>query len=227
MNTSRFTAGDPAVEITRAEPGLWQALDDGRVAGRGEATTRSDGRVFLTVDAWHRSVFDRLAEAVLADLPGPLHTVVDGADQELLAGWHDVGFTVGRREWDYVLPTSPVPALPPAGVTLRPATADELARQDCAYPASCVVAIEGGERVGEIRVIRVRVDRIDLVTVVPGHRRRGIARALVTHALGALHHAGVERAYAYVDEADAAATALFEGFGDRTTSTLELVRDGR
>ncbi|NUT95814.1 MAG: GNAT family N-acetyltransferase [Saccharothrix sp.] len=225
MNISRFTAGDPAVEITRTGPGLWQALDDGRVAGRGEVTTRPDGRVFLTVDAWHRSVFDRLAETVLADLPGPLHTVVDGADQELVAVWHDVGFTLGRREWDYVLPTSPEPALPPAGVTLRPA--DELARQDCAYPASGVVAVEGGESVGEIRVIRVRVDRIDLVSVLPAHRRRGIARALVAHALGVLHRAGAERAYAYVDEADAAATALFEGFGDRTTSTLELVRDGR
>ncbi|MFI9813146.1 GNAT family N-acetyltransferase [Saccharothrix variisporea] len=214
MSTSRFTAGAPAVEIIRVGPGLWHALDDDRVAGHGEATTRPDGRVSLTVDAWHRPVFDQLARTMLADLPGPLHTVVDGADHELLAAWQAAGLAFGRREWDYVLPTTAVPALPPAGVTLQPSAHE-------------VVAVEGGERVGEIRVVRVRVDRIDLVTVVPTHRRRGIARALVTHALGVLHQAGVERAYARVDEADPAATALFEGFGDRTTSTVELVRDGR
>ncbi|MGW4485810.1 hypothetical protein ACWEOE_18455 [Amycolatopsis sp. NPDC004368] len=61
MNTLRFTAGHPAVEITRVAPRLWHALHDDRVTGRAEATTRADGRVFLSVDAWHRSVFDQLA----------------------------------------------------------------------------------------------------------------------------------------------------------------------
>ncbi|MEJ2858428.1 MULTISPECIES: GNAT family N-acetyltransferase [unclassified Saccharothrix] len=233
MNTSRFTAGGPAVEIARAEPDLWHALDDGRAAGHGEATTRPDGRIFLTVDAWHRSVFDQLAGAMLTDLPGPLHTVVDGADHDLLAAWRDAGLTIGRREWDYVVPTAPAR---PAGVTIRPATADDLARQDwelrpvtpAVAPPSNVVAVVDGESVGLLRVVRVRVARIDLVTVRATHRRRGIGRALVTHALGVLHGEGVEVAYARVDEADVAATALVEGLGGRrAASTLELVRDGR
>ncbi len=128
MNTLRFTAGEPAVEITHVAPGLWHALDDDRVTGRGEATTRPDGRVFLSVDAWHRTVFDQLARAMLAALPEPLHTVVDETDHELLAGWQQAGLTIRRREWEYVVPTDPRvtgPALPPPGITIVPAGAAE------------------------------------------------------------------------------------------------------
>ncbi|XVV03427.1 GNAT family N-acetyltransferase [Actinosynnema sp. CA-248983] len=227
MNTSRFTAGGPAVEITRPEPGLWHALDDDRVAGHGEATTRPDGRVFLTVDAWHRSVFDRLAHTMLADLPGPVHTVVDGADHELLAAWHEAGLTIGRREWDYVLPTATTRVLPP-GLTIQAASGEDAFVRDACdpveFPATHAVATEDGEYRGLVRVIRVRVARIDLVSLPAAHRRRGIGRALVTHALGAL---GVDVAYARVDEADVAATAFFEGLGTRDAGTVELVRHGR
>ena len=55
-------------------------------------------------------------------------------------------------------------------------------------------------------------------------QRRGIARALLAHALGALHHLGRETACAEVTESNVAATALFEGIGARRTgSNLELV----
>jgi GNAT superfamily N-acetyltransferase len=128
MNTLRFTAGEPAVEITHIAPGLWHALDDDRVTGRGAAITRPDGRVFLSVDAWHRSVFDQLVHVMLATLPEPLHTVVDETDHELLAGWRQAGLTIRRREWEYVVPTDPGvtgPALPPPGITIVPAGAAE------------------------------------------------------------------------------------------------------
>ena len=43
-----------------------------------------------------------------------------------------------------------------------------------------------------------------------------------------LHQAGIETASAEVNEANEAATALFEGIGARrANSTLELVRHGR
>lgn len=263
MNTLRFTAGEPAVEITRVEPGLWQALDDGRLAGRGEATTRRDGRIFLSVDAWHRSVFDQLARAMLAALPGQLHTVVDETDDELLAGWLAAGLTIRRREREYVVPTDPCvtgPALPPPGVTIVPAGAaedgplrelDRLVRAEVEAtlgwsempaevppwpagdgvvdPAKYAVAAEDGEYAGLVRVVKVtRVPRIGLVAVRAARQRRGIARALLTHELGALHQAGIEAAYAEVNEANEAATALFEGIGARrANTTVELVRHGR
>ena len=262
MNTSRFIAGEPAVEITRVEAGLWHALDDGRLAGRGEATARPDGRVFLSVDAWHRRVFDQLADAMLAALPEPLHTVVDETDQELLAGWRRAGLTIRRREWEYVVPTDPRvtgPALPPPGATIVPAGAaedgplrelDRVVRAEVEAtvgwqempaevrprqaghtivdPAAYAVAAEDGEYAGLVRVVEVtRLPRIGLVAVRAARQRRGIARALLTHALGVLHEAGIERASAEVSEANEAATALFEGIGaQRASSTLELVRHG-
>ncbi|MFD2473608.1 GNAT family N-acetyltransferase [Amycolatopsis silviterrae] len=129
MDTLRFTAGEPAVRISRVEPGLWQALDDdGRLAGRGETSIRPDGRVFLSIDAWHRSVFDQLAREMLAALPETVHTVVDETDRELLDGWQEAGLTIRRREWEYVVPTDPRvtgPVLLPPGVTIVPAGAAE------------------------------------------------------------------------------------------------------
>ena len=120
MQTTHFTSGEPAVVITRVAPRHWHALDDDVVAGRGEATTRPDGRTFLSIDAWHRSVFDRLADAMLADLPAPLYTVVDEVHTDLIAGWERAGFTIRRREWEYLVPTRQRPAAPPPGVTLVP-----------------------------------------------------------------------------------------------------------
>ncbi|MGW3116218.1 GNAT family N-acetyltransferase [Streptomyces sp. NPDC001107] len=133
MNTKPFTSGpgENAVVITRVADRQWHALDDDLVVGRGHAQHRPDGRLFVSIDAWHDATFDRLAEAMLAHLPAPLYTVVDEADVELTAGWRRAGFTIRRREWEYVVPTDPqVTGLeavrPPAGVTIVPAgQADE------------------------------------------------------------------------------------------------------
>ncbi|CAM5290832.1 GNAT family N-acetyltransferase [Streptomyces canus] len=128
MNTTPFTSGlsENAVMITRVADRQWHALDDDLVVGRGHAHHRPDGRLFVSIDAWHNAIFDRLAEAMLAELPTPLYTVVDEADVELTAGWRRAGFTVRRREWEYVVPTDPrvtglEPVMPPAGVTIVPA----------------------------------------------------------------------------------------------------------
>src|SRR5262245_9894566 len=90
--------GDHTVEITRVAERHWHALEDDRVVGRGEASCRADGRLFLSIDTWYGAVFDQLADAMLADLPRPLYTVVDEADGDLILDWIRVGFTTRRRE---------------------------------------------------------------------------------------------------------------------------------
>ncbi|TQJ36926.1 GNAT family N-acetyltransferase [Streptomyces sp. SLBN-115] len=133
MNTKPFNSGlsENAVVITRVADRQWHALDDDLVVGRGHAAHRPDGRLFVSIDAWHDAVFDRLAEAMPAELPAPLYTVVDEADAELTAGWRRAGFAIRRREWEYVVPTDPRvtgldAVLPPPGVTIVPAgEADE------------------------------------------------------------------------------------------------------
>ncbi|GAA3223287.1 GNAT family N-acetyltransferase [Nonomuraea helvata] len=121
MNSAHFTSGP--VVITRVAESQWHAVEDDRTVGRGDVSRRPDGRIFISIDAWHDTVFDRLAEAMLPDLPKPLHTVVDETDLDLMSNWERAGFTARRREWDYVVPTDPkvtglgsVP--PPSGVTL-------------------------------------------------------------------------------------------------------------
>jgi ribosomal protein S18 acetylase RimI-like enzyme len=117
--------GEHAVAVMRISDRHWHALDDDQVVGRGEASRRPDGRLFLSIDAWHDPVFDQLAAAMLADLPKPLYTVVDEADIDLLLQWERAGFAPRRREWEYVVPTDPQitglgSALPPPGVTIIP-----------------------------------------------------------------------------------------------------------
>ena len=93
------------------------------MVGRGDASRRPDGRIFLSIDAWHGAVFDQLADAMLADLPKPLYTVVDEADLDLTSHWERAGFTTRRREWEYLVPTDPRvtglgSVLPPSDVTI-------------------------------------------------------------------------------------------------------------
>ncbi|GAA2310929.1 GNAT family N-acetyltransferase [Streptomyces kunmingensis] len=217
--------------------------------------------MFVSVDAWHATAFDRLADAMLAELPAPLHTVVDAADVELTAGWLRAGFTVRRREWEYVVPTDPgvtglEAVLPPPGVTIVPAgQADESllravdrtirdeveatvgwqsmpaevmprpAGDTIVDPSKYAVAAAPDGYLGLIRVVTTNRPRVGLVAVRAGDRRRGIARALLAHALGTLHRSGAVAAWAEVHEANRAATALFEGVGGRPmSSNLELVR---
>ncbi len=128
MNTENLTAGtdNHPVVVTRVAEEQWHALADDQVVGCGDVSRRPDGRIFLSIDSWHGAVFDRLAGAMLAELPKPLYTLVDEADHDLTSGWERVGFTVRRREWEYVVPTDPqVTGLgavqPPTGVTIVPA----------------------------------------------------------------------------------------------------------
>lgn len=133
MNTKPFPSGPSArtTVVTRVADGQWHALEDDLVVGRGHAVRRPDGRLFVSIDAWHSAAFDELAAAMLANLPAPLYTVVGEADLELTSSWQRVGFTIRRREWEFVVPTDPNVTGPdtilaPSGVRIVPAgQADE------------------------------------------------------------------------------------------------------
>lgn len=264
MNNKLFTTGPSrdALVTTRVADGQWHALEDDLVVGRGHAMHRPDGRLFVSIDAWHCAVFDRLAEAMLANLPAPLYTLVDESDVESAANWQRAGFTMSRREWDFVVPTDPsVTGLedlsPPADVRILPAgCADEgllraldrairaeveagpgwqsmpaevrprLAHDTIVDPSLYTVAAAPDRYLGLIRVVTVtRRPRLGLIAVRADQQRRGIARALLSHSLGALHRAGFAAASAEVDESNTAALALLEGIGGRRmSSSLELAR---
>jgi GNAT superfamily N-acetyltransferase len=243
-------------QITRVAQRQWHALHDDQVVGRGDTARRPDGRTFLSIDAWDDAVFDRLADAMLADLPRPLSTVVDEADLDLTARWRRAGFTTGRREWEYVVPTAGIGSVPtPDGVTMVPlGTAEEAPLRElydtirgeveatvgwaampaevvvppggASAPAKYAVAARSGRYMALLRVTgRVaRQPRIGLLAVRSEEQRRGIARALLAHVLDSLHRAGVETAWAEVNESNGPAMALFESAGARrASSNLELV----
>ncbi|MBB4688879.1 GNAT family N-acetyltransferase [Amycolatopsis jiangsuensis] len=263
MQFAHFTSDfdERTVVVTRVGDRQWQAEADDRVVGSAEASPRPDGRLFLSVDTWHETVFDRLAGTMLAQLPKPLYTVADNADAEVYAGWRRAGLVVRRREREYVVTTDPrVTGLtagpPPDGVRILPAgttretplreayaairaeveaaagwdsmPAEVLARPDgtpLLDPLKFVAAVLGDQYVGLLRLTPLRRPRIGLVAVRSQRQRRGIARALLAHVLGALHHTGIPTASAEVDESNTAGIALFEGIGARwTASSTELVQ---
>ena len=84
-----------------------------------------------------------------------------------------------------------------------------------------------GAYVGLVRVsVAPRWAKLGLVGVRPGHRRRGLARALVAAAFRPLRDGGVELVLAEADAANEPARALLAGFGARRTGgTFELVRN--
>lgn len=117
--------GDSAVAITRVTEHQWQAVEDGQVAGNGDASSRPDGRLFVSIDAWHAEAFDRLAAAMVAGLRAPLHALVDERDLDSTSGWQRAGFTIGRREREYLVPTDPAATglgclRPPSDVRIVP-----------------------------------------------------------------------------------------------------------
>jgi GNAT superfamily N-acetyltransferase len=95
-------------------------------------------------------------------------------------------------------------------------------------PTTYLVAVHesDGGYAGLARVWRGRrVPRLGLVGVLPGHRRRGLARALLAAAFRPLHERGVAQVAAEADAANRAAQALLRSIGaTRTGGAIELVR---
>ncbi|WP_405097784.1 GNAT family N-acetyltransferase [Micromonospora sp. NBC_01412] len=205
--------------ITRVAADQWHALEDDLVVGRGDTMRRPDGRLFISIDAWHDAVFDRLAAAMLAELPAPLYTMVDADDSDTTSNWRRAGFADHRRERQYlVVGEAQTTARPPTGVTFTGG--------EGVFHAE----VEGAE-VGVIRILPLtredgtpRIARIVSIEVRADQRRRGIGRALLVHALGAMHACGFGIASTDVDETDTAAILLLEGVGARRASnSLELI----
>ncbi|WP_231114832.1 GNAT family N-acetyltransferase [Lentzea aerocolonigenes] len=228
--------------LARVSDNCWHAVGDDRVIGRGEVSARPDGRRFLSIDVWRDDVFGRLAETMLPVLPKPLYTVVDEADAESADLWRGAGFEVRRREWECLIPTRP--AGPSDVAVISPdeeplAELDRVIRAEVDWqempaellgpgvvdPSLYSVAVQDGSYVGMIRVTHVnRLPRIGLIAVRADSRRRGVGRALLSHALGSLHNRGVNTASAELNETNTAALALFGEFGARRVgSNLELV----
>ncbi|MEU4392637.1 GNAT family N-acetyltransferase [Kribbella sp. NPDC023855] len=92
-------------------------------------------------------------------------------------------------------------------------------------PSKYTVAVRDDQYVGLVRLATMtRQPRIGLIAVRAGERRRGVARALLSHVLADLHRSGVEAVTAEVDDTNEAAMALFQRIGARRTGgNLELV----
>ena len=109
MDTAAIGSGLMAssdVRITRPMGrAAWRALAAGEVAGEAHAMLRPDRRWFVSVDAWTTAAFTALVSAVTSDLRHDLYTIVDEDDAAGLRDWSNAGFTVLRREDNYLVPT--------------------------------------------------------------------------------------------------------------------------
>ncbi|MFF0267461.1 GNAT family N-acetyltransferase [Kribbella sp. NPDC004536] len=236
------------VTISQVAGNQWHAIRNDLTVGRGYASRRLDGRIFLSIDTWQDAVFDQLAAVMLANQPDPLYTVVDETDHELIANWERAGLTIWRRESEFLVPTRDKPAPTPPGVTITTADEAPLRELDKAIraeieagpgwhtmpaevlpwqggtrpldPSAYTVAIRDGRYVGLLRVAtHTRRPRIGLLAVLEAERRQGVGRALLSHTLNQL---SAEAATVEVDETNTAAMALFGACGDRTGRSLEL-----
>jgi RimJ/RimL family protein N-acetyltransferase len=95
-------------------------------------------------------------------------------------------------------------------------------------PALYLVAVDGGEYVGIVRVwMNPRGPRLGFVGVRRSQRQHGLGRALVAAVFAELHSRGIAEVTTEIDDENVASRALLEGMGARPVgATLELVRLG-
>jgi RimJ/RimL family protein N-acetyltransferase len=93
-------------------------------------------------------------------------------------------------------------------------------------PATYLVAVHQSEYVALVRILGLpRQPRLGLIGVLPAHRRRGLAHAMLSAAFRPLHERGVTTVSAEADESNLASSALLKGIGAvRTGGAIELVR---
>ncbi len=105
------------LRIVRASPGLtWRAFEAGESAGAVTAFLRPDDRWFVYLDSMCRAdACAPLLAAVAENTGSDLYASIDEDDEHGLDLFNIQGFTVCRREGNYLIPTDP-------GITgLRPA----------------------------------------------------------------------------------------------------------
>jgi RimJ/RimL family protein N-acetyltransferase len=97
-------------------------------------------------------------------------------------------------------------------------------------PRTYLVAVDeaSGSHVAIARIwIRPEQSRLGFIGVLPDHRRRGVARALLSAVFAGLHERGVDEVSTEIDDTNTASRALLDAFGARRTgTTLELIRGG-
>lgn len=114
----------------------WNLVRGGEVTGSAHGTCRSDGRWFVSIDAWDVAADRPLLAAMIEDLRHDLYTNVDGADEPELRRWRGLGFEPGRREVLLDVPVDPAvtrlrPSAPVDGIVLLSADAvDETALRE-------------------------------------------------------------------------------------------------
>lgn len=109
-----------------------------------------------------------------------------------------------------------------------PATFERYVTGDPEFdPATYLVAVgPDGAYAGLVRVwIAPGLARLGLIGVLPAHRRRGLAVALVAAVFGVLHARGVGAVTCEVDDTNVASNTLMKGLGaSRVGGVIELVR---
>ena len=96
-------------------------------------------------------------------------------------------------------------------------------------PATYLIAVDGEQYVGLVRIWNGPrpVPRLGLIGVLPGYRRRGLARALIAAAFEPLFARGATEAVAEVDRSNIASRTLMARLGAVVTgSDVQLIRDG-
>jgi ribosomal protein S18 acetylase RimI-like enzyme len=95
-------------------------------------------------------------------------------------------------------------------------------------PATYLVATEhaSGEYAGLVRVWNdPEGPQLGLIAVLPRHRRRGLARALIAQAFDVLHERGKTEVTADIDDTNVASISLLTSLGGhRTDGSIELIK---
>jgi len=98
----------PQPGVVRAPPGLvWRALDADGVVGAVTAFLLPNDRWFVAFDACRADTYQPLVGAVSENTGSDSYTTVDDADESMLELLGGIGFTVARRESNFLIPTDP------------------------------------------------------------------------------------------------------------------------
>jgi RimJ/RimL family protein N-acetyltransferase len=97
-----------SVHVLRAPPGLvWRAFDGDQVVGAVRAFLRPDNRWYVAFDTCRADSYQPLLAAVAENTRGDLYTTARETDQHGLDRLARLGFTLNRRESNYLIPTDP------------------------------------------------------------------------------------------------------------------------
>lgn len=114
----------------------------------------------------------------------------------------------------------------PSSCRRHPSVAGTSCRRASSSTYLIAVERESGDDAGLVRVWNNPTrPRLGLIAVLPRHRRRGLARALLARAFDVLAARGESAVSAEVDDGNLASTSLLKAVGaGRVGGSIELVR---